>query len=139
MSSPLALALQTYAETACAPPADQRLHAEQRASERVRLEVEVTLESDHNFYTGLTSDLSEGGLFVATHALWPVGTKISVRFRLPGLEQPIQADTEVRWVRDGRFSTLPPGIGLRFFHLPGDALHAVTQFVQRRDTIFYEE
>jgi uncharacterized protein (TIGR02266 family) len=139
MSSPLTMALQTYSETVAVPPPEERAHEEKRAHERVRLEVGVTLESDHNFYTGLTSDISEGGLFVATHALWPVGTKVSVRFRLPGVDRPFQVDAEVRWVRDGRFSTLPPGIGLRFDRLPPDALLAVTGFVQGRDTIFYEE
>ena len=32
-----------------------------RASERFDLEVKVDLESDHNFYTGLTQNISAGG------------------------------------------------------------------------------
>ena len=36
-----------------------------RASERFDLEVKVDLESDHNFYTGLTQNISAGGLFIA--------------------------------------------------------------------------
>jgi uncharacterized protein (TIGR02266 family) len=133
MSSPLALALQQYAEDAAS-----RL-PERRAHERVPLEVEVTLESDHNFYTGLTADISIGGVFVATHALWPIGTRVCVRLGLPDCERVFVLDAEVRWIRDGRFSTLPPGFGARFENLPDDALLALTRFVQRRDTIFYEE
>jgi uncharacterized protein (TIGR02266 family) len=133
MTSPLAQALQQYSEAAVAPTPQRRAH------ERVPLQVEVTLESDHNFYTGLTSDISVGGVFVATHALWPIGTRVCVHLTLPGFDRAIQVDAEVRWIRDGRFSTLPPGIGVRFEHLPGDVLGALTRFVQRRDTIFYEE
>jgi uncharacterized protein (TIGR02266 family) len=133
MSSPLALVLQQYSEVVAAQA------AERRAYERVPLEVEVTLESDHNFYTGLTSDISVGGVFVATHALWPVGTRVCVNLSLPGFERAFRVDAEVRWIRDGRFSTLPSGIGVRFEDLPSDMLLALTRFVQRRDTIFYEE
>jgi uncharacterized protein (TIGR02266 family) len=133
MTSPLALALQQYVELEVPSAPDRRVH------ERVPLEVEVTLESDHNFYTGLTSDISVGGLFVATHALRPVGTPVCVQLRLPGCAQAFRVNAEVRWIRDGRFSTLPPGIGVRFEHLPGEVLRALTHFVELRDTIFYEE
>jgi uncharacterized protein (TIGR02266 family) len=133
MSSPLALVLQEYAEVVAVQEVERRAH------ERVPLEVEVTLESDHNFYTGLTSDISVGGLFVATHALWPVGTRVCVHLKLPGFERALHVNAEVRWIRDGRFSTLPSGIGVRFEDLPGDMLLALTRFVQDRDTIFYEE
>ena len=40
-----------------------------RAAERFDLEVKVDLESDHNFYTGLTQNISSGGVFIATHHL----------------------------------------------------------------------
>jgi uncharacterized protein (TIGR02266 family) len=133
MSSPLALALQQYSDAVVAPTPERRAH------ERVPLEVEVTLESDHNFYTGLTADISVGGVFVATHALWPIGTRVCVHLTLPDCERAFVLDAEVRWIRDGRFSTLPPGIGARFEDLPGEVLLALTRFVERRDTIFYEE
>ena len=133
MSSTLALAVQQFLETTPEPRPNTR------AAERVDLEAVVTLESDHNFYTGLTSDISTGGLFVATHCLRPTGTTLRVRFALPGLDDPIEADVEVRWVRDGRFSTLPPGLGLRFVELPGPALRAVIDFIQHRDTIYYDD
>jgi uncharacterized protein (TIGR02266 family) len=118
---------------------EARFRREQRGHQRVDLEAVVTLESDHNFYTGLTRDISAGGLFVATHALRPVGARLRVRFSLPGASAPIEADAEVRWVRDSRFSTLPPGMGLRFVNVSGAALLAVSRFVQQRDTIFYDD
>ena len=35
------------------------------------VELEVTMESESNFYMGLTENLSEGGIFIATHMLKP--------------------------------------------------------------------
>jgi uncharacterized protein (TIGR02266 family) len=113
--------------------------SEQRGHQRVDLEAEVTLESDHNFYTGLTADISAGGLFVACEELRPVGTRLRVRFSLPGGGGSIETDAEVRWVRDPQCSSLPPGMGLRFLALPAEALDAVAAFVQQRDTIFYDD
>ena len=55
-----------------------------RASERFDLEVKVDLESDHNFYTGLTQNISSGGVFIATHHLRRIGDRITLKFTLPG-------------------------------------------------------
>jgi len=133
MRSMLELAVLQYLESTDEPTR----HA--RADERIDFDAVVTLQSDHNFYTGLDADVGTGGIFVATHRLHPVGTRLRVRFALPGLDGPVAADTEVKWVRDGRFSTLPPGMGLRFVSLPDGALRAVTEFVQQRDAIYYED
>jgi len=38
-----------------------------RAHVRHDVELEVSLESESNFYMGLTENLSEGGLFIAIH------------------------------------------------------------------------
>jgi hypothetical protein len=39
---------------------------EQRAAARVHVDAEVSLVSESNFFVGLTRNLSNGGLFVAT-------------------------------------------------------------------------
>ena len=64
--------------------AESRRSLHNRIHPRVEIHVEVTMESDHNFYTGLSSNVSEGGLFVATHAAPPLGTRLLVRFMLDG-------------------------------------------------------
>lgn len=117
---------------------------ERRESERADLEVEVDvrLDSEHNFYTGLTQDISTGGLFVATHKLLAVGTKVRVRFTLPGDEQkPIETETEVRWLRDGRamMTDAPEGMGLRFLSLSADAKKVIGDFLSNRDSLFYDD
>lgn len=113
--------------------------ADGREQPRIDVQVEVTMESDHNFYTGLTSNISEGGLFVATHFLLPVGSRLQVRMTVPGRDQPIDALVEVRWLREGRFADLPPGMGLRFVEMDPDCIHVISRFAQERETIFYED
>ena len=58
-----------------------------RAAERFDLEVKVDLESDHNFYTGLTQNISSGGVFIATHHLRRIGDRITLKFTLPGSDK----------------------------------------------------
>ncbi len=98
------------------------------------------LESDYNFYTGLTQDISSGGLFVATSIQYRVGDRLRVRFSLPGRIEPITAETEVRWVRDPRAmkTDAPEGIGLRFVELPENAQAEISQFLSRRESLFYD-
>jgi uncharacterized protein (TIGR02266 family) len=116
-------------------PSDDR-----RAEPRIELEVEVGLETDHNFYTGLTQDISSGGLFIATSVIYHVGDRLRVRFSLPGQTEPITAEAEVRWVRDPRAmkTDSPEGIGLRFVELPAEAKTEISEFLSRRESLFYD-
>ncbi|HOB71406.1 MAG TPA: PilZ domain-containing protein, partial [bacterium] len=47
----------------------------QRTAQRIDVEIEVTLTGPHTFFSGLTMDISEGGVFVATHQIFPIGTE----------------------------------------------------------------
>lgn len=102
------------------------------------------LETDSNFYTGLTQDISTGGLFVATHRLRPRGEKVTVRFSLPG-GQPLVVDAEVRWIRDvnplsdGRHQENPTGMGLKFINLSPQIRTAIAAFLKQRDSIFFDD
>lgn len=111
-----------------------------RASPRVQMQVTVDLTSSHNFFSGFSSNISDGGLFVATTNLVELGTMVDLSFSLPG-SQRIAVHGVVRWVRqltDGMPEALP-GIGVQFVELPADALQAITEFVGQREPIFYPE
>jgi uncharacterized protein (TIGR02266 family) len=110
-----------------------------RSYPRVGVEVEVTMESEHQLYTGLTSNISEGGLFIATDASLALGTLLHVRLTVPGADQVIEASAEVRWRRDRAGSELAPGVGVKFVELDPAALAAVTSFVAVRDPLFYDD
>jgi len=113
-----------------------------RASERFDLEVNVDLESDSNFYTGLTQNISAGGLFIATNAIRKIGDRITLKFSLPGVPEPVAVETEVRWIREN--SALhkiegSSGMGVRFVNLSPAAATAIQQFLESRDSLYYDD
>jgi uncharacterized protein (TIGR02266 family) len=110
-----------------------------RAHNRADFEVEVSLGSDHNFYQGFSENLSEGGLFVATHSLREVGSDVSIEFSLPGRDTPIRAKAIVRWLRIySETSDGQPGMGLQFVDLDASAIEAIRTFVASRSPLFFD-
>lgn len=114
----------------------------QRVAERHDLEIQVDLESDSNFYTGLTQNISTGGLFIATHQIKRVGDHVRLRFTLPGAGRPIECDTEVRWIRENSSlhrTDSPPGMGVRFIDLAPEDAGVIEHFLQNRDSLYYDD
>jgi uncharacterized protein (TIGR02266 family) len=112
------------------------------AQARADMDVDVGLETESNFYTGLSQDISAGGVFVATSRVLPVGECITVRFSIPEWQTPIVARAEVRWTREvAAIDQLdaPTGMGLRFVGLSEDARGAIARFIEQRDAIFYDD
>jgi len=113
-----------------------------RASERFDLEVKVDLESDHNFYTGLTQNISSGGVFIATHHLRRIGDRITLKFTLPGAAKVVEVETEVRWIRENSALMRAEGgtgMGVRFINLSAEAKAAIDAFVESRESLFYDD
>jgi uncharacterized protein (TIGR02266 family) len=104
-------------------------------------EIALSLESDHNFYTGFTENISSGGLFIATRDLKPRGTILEISFTIPDYRQPIKTRVEVRWQRLENIDcdNAMPGIGVRFLDLAPDVTKAINAFIQGRDTLFYDD
>ncbi|MET0591641.1 MAG: TIGR02266 family protein [Polyangiaceae bacterium] len=114
--------------------------ADARRHPRHDVELEVTMESESNFYMGLTENLSEGGIFIATHVLKPLGSVISVSFKLPEVEEPIKATGSVRWIREySETSDASPGLGVRFEQLTTEQYQQIHRFLAARDPLFYDE
>ncbi len=110
-----------------------------RAHDRAPLEVEVTVESDHNFYNGFSENVSEGGIFVATHVPLPIGRTIEVELMLPAARRTLRAACVVCWIRPYREDgEAPAGMGLRFTDLTAEDEILVAAFVRKRDPIFYD-
>ncbi|MBI5517511.1 MAG: TIGR02266 family protein [Deltaproteobacteria bacterium] len=111
-----------------------------RTAPRVDAEIDVTFESEHNFFTGFSENISEGGLFLATYHAHRPGEKLTLKFTLPGVEKPIETVAEVRWQRPNTHSDdTPPGVGVRFVTLSDDDRKAIERFVRHRDPLFYDE
>lgn len=124
------------------PEALSRDFTPQRRHARVPFEVEVNVESDHNFYTGFTQNISEGGLFIATSRLLALGSKIQFSFRFSGSSEPVSIYGVVRWIREHSPMTedAPAGMGVQFVDLAPAVAAQIDQFIRRqRDTIFYDD
>lgn len=122
-----------------------KIQREERLDERVvprtTVNVEIDLYSEHNFWSGLTMNMSEGGVFVATHRAVPPGTMLVLEMQLPDGGDPIVALAEVRWTRDYTGDPdVPPGLGLQFASLDDAALARVRSFVEGvREPLFYDD
>lgn len=121
-----------------APEQDQG-GAHRRNHQRFSVDLDVSLGSEHNFYSGFAENLSVGGVFVATHQIRPVGEKVEVSIHLPdGTE--VRAVGEVRWTRlFNAESDMPPGMGLRFTELNSGADDAIERFLKQREPLFYDD
>ncbi len=114
---------------------------ENRAQARAQLEIEVTLASENNFWAGITDNVSEGGVFVATFNPPPVGTQLSFELVVgeDGVRHPVEG--VVRWVREPKVAIegLPPGCGIRWSSISDEAMAAIRSFIQSRETLVYED
>jgi len=112
----------------------------QRISPRVKMQASVDFTSDNNFFNGFSANISDGGLFVATVNILPLGTEVDLAFSLPSGER-IEAKGVVRWVREVN-DKLPdafPGMGVSFSALQPDAQSAIDQFLVQRDPLFFAD
>lgn len=113
--------------------------AHRREHSRFSVDLDVTIGSDHNFYAGFAENLSAGGVFIATHKLKPVGSKIELSISLPDGAQ-FRATGEVRWIRVfNEQSDTPPGMGVKFEDLEPSAVEAIQSFLSRRDPLFFDD
>jgi uncharacterized protein (TIGR02266 family) len=118
------------------PPADT---VPRREHSRFHVDLDVTVGSDHNFYAGFAENLSAGGVFIATHKLKPVGSKIELTINLPDGVQ-LRATGDVRWIRVfNEQSDTPPGMGVRFNDLAEASIALIQSFLARRDPLFFDD
>jgi Tfp pilus assembly protein PilZ len=119
---------------------DEELIGEPRnvPHQQARIEVNVSLVSEHNFYVGPTRRVDSGGVFVSTAVPPPIGTRVQVRLGLADGRK-IDVEGEVAFVREK--TTLggrqPAGCGVRLHGLPGWAIDAIERFTAARPPIVY--
>ncbi len=114
--------------------------AERRRLPRASLVTELSLYSGSNFYAGFTEDISEGGVFVASYAVLPVGAQVSIELALPGGFE-IRATGTVRWLRyagDEEAGSEPPGMGIELDAIDEEDRLLIREFVQNRSPYFFD-
>jgi uncharacterized protein (TIGR02266 family) len=93
--------------------------------------------SDSNFYLGITENLSEGGVFIATYLLKPIGTDVRVQLELPTAS--IEVSGVVRWLRTFDAGEDWPGMGVQFDRLDPKAEAQIREFIGYRDPLFFDD
>jgi type IV pilus assembly protein PilZ len=104
------------------PKPDSPPVSERRSSERLEVVWSVDCETEQTFLYASITNISEMGIFVATHEPLEVGTRLTLRFAMPGDEAPFILFGQVQWVNPIRMlSDNPnPGMGIRFVELSGE-------------------
>ncbi len=126
-----------FTELSEPPP---KVEDERRQAHRARIAVEIGLRTETNFFVGFSGDVSEGGIFLTTVSLLPIGTAVTLSFSFPGgLE--VEAEGEVAWTRQGVTfdSELSAGMGIRFTRLSDEALATIQEFASIREPIFHDD
>jgi uncharacterized protein (TIGR02266 family) len=92
-----------------------------------RLAVEVIHEGKR--FTAHSRNVSLGGLFIETDRALPFGANVTVTFDVPGLDEPVEAEAQVRWSEpadEGR-----GGVGLRFAGLRAREVWALNKYFDK--------
>lgn len=102
-------------------------------------EANLGAHSPTNFYKGLSGNdvIDDGGLFIATYKVPPIGSTLWLRVTLPG-GYDFEADAVVRWTREGHGAE-SPGFGAAFRSLSPEARQLVYRYVKNREPLFYDD
>lgn len=109
---------------------DKRKNA--RVSVTARVDYEI--ESEDTFLFEYMTNLSRGGIFLATRSPLEVGTVTKLRFTLPDDGRTIEVTGRVTWVNPyrPRGKNLNPGMGIEFMDLDEGDKDAVTKLVKKK-------
>jgi len=102
---------------------------ERRKSERTDLVVRVDYRTVDELFTEFTQNINEGGVFVETEKPHPIGTLVSLQFRIPGSDVPLDVEGCVVWVSQGG-SGEAAGMGIEFDDLDRQACERINQLVR---------
>jgi uncharacterized protein (TIGR02266 family) len=106
--------------------------SDQRAQMRHKVYVHViSVAGDTVDRKAISGNLSRKGLFVATPEIVPVGTQVTVRFRLPNEDTAIEAVAEVAWTNEEKDfeAGKVPGYGVEFVELPEEHQERLDEYM----------
>lgn len=96
-----------------------------RDSPRVVLGIPISYRFNNTIAAALTLNISKGGIAVRTMSPLQQGSKLRIRFRLPGSKPDIEAESRVSWT-DRRI-----GMGLQFEKVEPAAQAAIDTFIDQ--------
>lgn len=102
---------------------------ERRQTPRAPLVVRIAYSTIDALFSEFTRNVNEGGLFIETENPPPTDTRVSLQFKLPGSDVPIQARGRVAWVQSAGDDE-PAGMGVEFESLGSDARARIDEIVR---------
>ncbi len=112
----------------------------ERSAPRINLRVTVKAEYQSRLQEFYSRNLSAGGIFLEVEQDLPkVGTKLKLKFEVPGLRSPIEVEAEVLHhhsyeTMDEKMQPLTRrGIGLHFLNLEDPARQLLDEYVKGRE------
>jgi uncharacterized protein (TIGR02266 family) len=102
--------------------------ADRRQSPRVPVSIWVEEYKGEDLYLQQAGNLSVGGVFFERTIPHPIGTRVRLRFQLPGRVAPIEAAGEVVSTRQESGM----GAGIRFVDLPPEIEQAIQAYVSQQ-------
>jgi uncharacterized protein (TIGR02266 family) len=115
------------------PPAHER-----RVERRLPIELDVSVEGAGFRLDTSTTDLSPGGMFVATHEALPIGTEVLLGVALPG-GVTLELLGTVQWRRGNLDIASAQGVGVSFFCLDPEVKSTIERFCALREPLYYED
>ncbi|MBI5496077.1 MAG: TIGR02266 family protein [Deltaproteobacteria bacterium] len=82
----------------------------ERSDHRFPVSLQIAYRSDSAFITDWTDDVSQGGAFIVTDRLVPLGTIMPLKVDVPGALLPLRLRGVVCWTRRAQ----PAGMGVKF-------------------------
>lgn len=95
-------------------------HSDDRRSyPRVSLRLRVTYQRINAFIQDYTSNISQGGMFLATTAPLEMGSVVELDLEVPSLREPVTIRSRVQWIVEGADAAwdpeqIRPGMGVQF-------------------------
>ncbi len=110
-----------------------------RVSEQLEVDFVLDAKGPHNFFNGFTQDISKGGIFIATHQIYPIGTEMRLSFKLGS--KTITTDAVVRWVKkpENVSEDIDPGMGLQFINLEKADQELIDEFIKKKEPLFFDD
>ena len=91
---------------------------------------------------GTAVNLNTGGLFLGSGLIYPIDTRVTLKFTLPGSTKPLSCKARVAWVNHPEWikkNNLPCGMGLEFLDLGGVAEAVLRDFVASLELSEHQE
>lgn len=113
---------------------ERRSTSDRRQFQRILIDLEVDYKCEDTFLFAYITDMSALGIFIRTNNPEPVGTRLNLRFTLPGDTKPLELEGEVTWInpyRPGSFENINPGMGVRFVGLNDELKQRLMALVKK--------